>query len=74
MIHQPLISGGLSGQASDIEIHTKHLVRTKNDLHQFMVDKTRQPLEKIEKDMDRDYYMGANEAVEYGVVDKIIGV
>jgi ATP-dependent Clp protease, protease subunit len=74
MIHQPLISGGLSGQASDIEIHTKHLIRTKDDLHQFMADKTGQTVKKIEKDMDRDYYMGAQEALEYGIVDKIIGV
>jgi ATP-dependent Clp protease, protease subunit len=73
MIHQPLISGGLSGQASDIEIHTKHLVRTKNDLHQFMADRTGQTIKKIEKDMDRDYYMGAQEALEYEIVDKIIG-
>jgi ATP-dependent Clp protease, protease subunit len=74
MIHQPLISGGLSGQASDIEIHTKHLIRTKDDLHQFMADKTGQTIKKIEKDMDRDYYMSAQEALEYGIVDKIIGV
>jgi ATP-dependent Clp protease, protease subunit len=74
MIHQPLISGGLSGQASDIEIHTKHLIRTKDDLHQFMADKTGQTIKKIEKDMDRDYYMSAQEALDYGIVDKIIGV
>ena len=74
MIHQPLISGGLAGQASDIEIHSKHLIRTKDDLHQFMVDKTGQPLKKIEKDMDRDYYLSAKDSVEYGIVDKIIGV
>jgi ATP-dependent Clp protease protease subunit len=74
MIHQPLISGGLAGQASDIEIHSKHLIRTKNDLHQFMADKTGQPLKKIEKDMDRDYYISAEEALEYGIVDKIIGI
>jgi ATP-dependent Clp protease, protease subunit len=74
MIHQPLISGGLAGQASDIEIHSKHLIRTKDDLHQFMVDKTGQPLKKIEKDMDRDYYLSAQDAVEYGIVDKIIGI
>ncbi len=74
MIHQPLISGGLSGQASDIEIHTKQLIRTKNDLHQFMADKTGQSVKKIEKDMDRDYYLSAQESIEYGIVDKIIGI
>ena len=74
MIHQPLISGGLSGQASDIEIHTKHLIRTKDDLHNFMVEKTGQPLSKIEKDMDRDYYIGAQESLDYGIIDKIIGL
>ncbi|MEM1312096.1 MAG: ATP-dependent Clp protease proteolytic subunit [Patescibacteria group bacterium] len=74
MIHQPLISGGLAGQASDIEIHTKHLIRTKDNLHEFMSNKTGQTIKKIEKDMDRDYYMGAQESLEYGIVDKIIGV
>ena len=71
MIHQP--SGGSQGQASDIEIQAKHILRTKDLLHKFMADKTGQPLEKIEKDMDRDSFMDAKEAVVYGVVDKIIG-
>jgi ATP-dependent Clp protease protease subunit len=73
MIHQPLISGGLSGQASDIEIHTKHLLRTKDYLHKYMADRTGQPLQRLEKDMDRDYYMSSEEAMQYGIVDKIIG-
>jgi ATP-dependent Clp protease protease subunit len=71
MIHQP--SGGSQGQASDIEIQAKHILKTKDLLHKFMAEKTGQPLGKIEKDMDRDSFMDAKEAVEYGVVDKIIG-
>lgn len=71
MIHQP--SGGSQGQASDIEIQAKHILKTKDLLHRFMAEKTGQPLDKIEKDMDRDSFMDAKEAVEYGVVDKIIG-
>lgn len=70
MIHQPL--GGIEGQASDIEIRTKHILRTKDLLHEFMVKKTGQPLKKITKDMDRDYYMSAKEALDYGIVDKIL--
>lgn len=70
MIHQPL--GGAQGQASDIEITAKHIVRTKDLLHEFMVEKTGQPLKKIEKDMDRDYFMNAQEALDYGIVDKIL--
>lgn len=71
MIHQP--SGGSQGQASDIEIQAKHIIKTKDLLHKFMAEKTGQPIEKIEKDMDRDSFMDAKESVEYGVVDKIIG-
>jgi ATP-dependent Clp protease, protease subunit len=72
MIHQPL--GGAQGQASDIEITAKHIIRTKDLLHKFMSDKTGQPIKKLEKDMDRDYFMTAQEAVEYGIVDKILSV
>lgn len=71
MIHQPL--GGASGQASDIEITAKHIIKTKNLLHKFMAEKTGQPLSKVEKDMDRDFFMDAKASVEYGIVDKIIG-
>lgn len=71
MIHQPL--GGAQGQASDIAIQAQHILQTKNELHLFMADKTGQPLKKIEKDMDRDYFMGSAAAIEYGVVDKVIG-
>jgi len=71
MIHQP--SGGAQGMASDIEIQTKHILKTKELGHQFMAEKTGQPIEKIIKDMDRDTFLDAKEAVKYGIVDKIIG-
>ena len=72
MIHQPL--GGTRGQASDIEISAKHILRTKDLLHRFFADKTGQTLVKITKDMDRDYWMNAQEALKYGIVDKILEV
>jgi ATP-dependent Clp protease protease subunit len=70
MIHQPL--GGAQGQASDIAIQAEHILRTKDLLHKFMAEKTGQSIAKIEKDMDRDYFMNAEEAVKYGIVDKVI--
>lgn len=70
MIHQPL--GGAQGQASDIYITAKHIIKTKNNLNKILSENTGQPLEKIEKDVDRDYFMGAKEAMEYGLVDKVI--
>jgi ATP-dependent Clp protease protease subunit len=71
MIHQPL--GGSEGQASDMEITMKHMLRTKDLLHDFMVSKTGQKLAKITKDMDRDYWLTSKEALVYGIIDKIIG-
>lgn len=71
MIHQPL--GGAEGQASDISIRAKHILKTKDLGCKFMAAKTGQTLEKLEKDMDRDYYMDSKEALQYGIVDKIIG-
>ncbi len=70
MIHQPM--GGAEGQASDIEIRAKHILKTKDILHKYMADKTNQSEKKIAKDMDRDFWMDAEESVKYGVVDKII--
>ena len=70
MIHQP--SGGASGMASDIEIKAKHILKTKVLLHEFMSDKTGQTIKKLEKDMDRDTFLSAQEAVDYGIVDKIV--
>lgn len=71
MIHQPLI-GGLSGQASDVKIRADHLVRTKNKLNKLLSEMTGQPLEKIERDADRDFFMSADEAKEYGLVDHVM--
>jgi ATP-dependent Clp protease, protease subunit len=70
MIHQPM--GGTRGQASEIEIAAKHIMRTKDLLHKFMADKTGQTDAKITKDMDRDYWMTAKESLDYGIVDKIL--
>jgi ATP-dependent Clp protease, protease subunit len=72
MIHQPL--GGTRGQATEIEIAAKHIIRTKDILHKFMADKTGQTVKKLEKDMDRDYWLSAQEAVDYGIVDKILKI
>ena len=70
MIHQP--SGGFSGQASDIEIHAKEVLYLKRRLNEMMAAHTGQPLETIERDTDRDNFMGAEDAVEYGLVDKVL--
>ena len=71
MIHQPLL-GGLSGQASDIEIHAKELLKIKQKLNQLMAEHTGRPLSDLEKDTDRDNFMSADEAASYGLVDKVI--
>ncbi|NWF66630.1 MAG: ATP-dependent Clp endopeptidase proteolytic subunit ClpP [Campylobacterales bacterium] len=70
MIHQPL--GGAQGQATDIEIQTKEILRLKSLLNDILAEKTGQPLKKIAKDTDRDFFMGASEAVEYGLIDKVL--
>lgn len=70
MIHQPL--GGAEGQASDIAIRAEWLVKTKHKLIKMMSEKTGQPVSKIEKDVDRDYFMTAEEAKKYGIIDKIL--
>ncbi|WP_172195410.1 MULTISPECIES: ATP-dependent Clp endopeptidase proteolytic subunit ClpP [Saccharibacillus] len=70
MIHQPL--GGVSGQASDILIHTDWIIKTKRKLNNIYVDTTGQPLEKIERDTDRDFFMSAEEAKSYGLIDKVL--
>jgi ATP-dependent Clp protease protease subunit len=70
MIHQP--SGGFGGQASDIELHAKEILRLKAKLNEIMQKHTGQPLERIEKDTDRDYFMGAGEAKEYGLIDEVV--
>ena len=70
LIHQPM--GGAQGQASDIEIHAKEILKLRDRLNKILVKHTGQTIKKIEKDTDRDYYMSAEEAKEYGIVDEII--
>jgi ATP-dependent Clp protease protease subunit len=71
LIHQPLMHG-LGGQAVEIDIHAKDIMRMKGRLNQILANHTGQPLEKIDKDTDRDYILQANEAVDYGLVDQVI--
>jgi ATP-dependent Clp protease protease subunit len=71
MIHQ--VMGGAEGQASDIEIVAKHILKTKEKLNQILAKNTGKKVEQIEKDSDRDYYMSAEEAKKYGLIDDIIG-
>ncbi|MFM2120731.1 MAG: ATP-dependent Clp endopeptidase proteolytic subunit ClpP [Pseudomonadota bacterium] len=70
MIHQPL--GGAQGQATDIEIHAREILKTREQLNQILADRTGQPLPKIQNDTERDYFMSADEAAAYGLVDKVI--
>ena len=70
MVHQPM--GGFSGQASDIEIHAKEIIKIKRQLNEILVKHTKQPLERVEKDTDRDYFMSALEAKEYGLIDDVM--
>ena len=72
MIHQPLIAGGLSGQATDIKIHADHLVRTRAKMNRLLSEYTGQPLEKVELDTERDNFLSAQEAKEYGLIDEVI--
>jgi ATP-dependent Clp protease protease subunit len=69
MIHQ--LSGGYQGQASDIEIQAKEALRLKAKLNEILARHTKQPIERIEQDTDRDYYMGPGEAKEYGIIDDV---
>ena len=70
MIHQPL--GGMKGQASDIKIHADHILRTKDTLNRILAENTGKPLEVIERDTDRDNFMSAQAALEYGLIDRVI--
>lgn len=70
LIHQPW--GGVQGQAKDIEIVAKEIIRVKNKINEILSKHTGQPLEKIEKDTDRDYYMTSYEAKEYGIIDEVL--
>ncbi|MEN9912634.1 MAG: hypothetical protein RLY66_42 [Candidatus Parcubacteria bacterium] len=71
MIHQPL--GGAEGQASDIEISAKHIIKTRESLNKMLAKNTGQSLSKIEKDVDRDFFMDADEAKKYGIIDSVVG-
>ena len=70
MIHQPL--GGVQGQAEDIKIHAEWILKTREKLNRILSENTGQPLEIIEKDTDRDNFMGAEEAAAYGLIDKVV--
>ena len=70
MIHQPL--GGAQGQATDIELEAKEILRMKSMLNGLLAEHTGQPIEKIQKDTERDHYMSAQQAMEYGLIDKVI--
>ncbi len=73
LIHQPLIGGGgLTGQSTDIKIHSDHLFATREMLNKLLAENTGKPIEQIRQDTERDHYMTAEEAKEYGIVDKII--
>lgn len=70
LIHQPL--GGAQGQATDIQIHAEHIIRIKQKMNKILSERTGQPLEKVEMDTERDHFMTAEEAKEYGIIDEII--
>ena len=72
MIHQPLIMGQMSGSAVDIHIQAKELERMRQELNKILADASGQPIEKIAKDTDRDFFLTAQEAIEYGLADEII--
>ncbi|HZJ77081.1 MAG TPA: ATP-dependent Clp endopeptidase proteolytic subunit ClpP [Oscillospiraceae bacterium] len=70
MIHQPL--GGTRGQAEDVRIHAERILKTRDTINKILAERTGKPLETIQKDTDRDFFMGANEAKEYGIIDEVI--
>ncbi|MBH9553111.1 ATP-dependent Clp endopeptidase proteolytic subunit ClpP [Inhella sp. 4Y17] len=70
MIHQPL--GGAHGQATDIEIHAREILKTREQLNRILAERSGQALDKIQNDTERDYFMSANEAMEYGLIDQVV--
>lgn len=72
LIHQPLIMGQIYGQASDLEIHANEIIKTRNKINELLAEACKQPLEKVAKDTIRDYWMTAEEALEYGLIDRIV--
>jgi len=71
MIHQPHVSG-LGGQATDIEIHAREILKTREDINEILALHTKKPLEEVQVDTERDYWLGPDEAIEYGVLDSIL--
>jgi len=71
-MHQPLIQGGLGGQATDIDIHAREILHTRDVLNEIIEHHTGQTLERIKRDTDRDIYMSAGEALEYGIIDEVL--
>jgi ATP-dependent Clp protease protease subunit len=71
LIHQPLVHGSIQGQASDIEIHAKEILKTREKIAQLYQQETKQPIDRIQRDMERDYWMTAPEAQEYGLIHQI---
>src|SRR5437868_14757923 len=69
-IHQPLIQGGIGGQATDIDIHAREILHTRDVLNEIIHEHTGQPMDRIKHDTERDYYMSAAEAIEYGIIDE----
>jgi len=72
-MHQPLVGGqGMTGQASDLDIHAREIIRLKDELNKLIAAHTGQPLERIERDTDRDFFLSPEEAIEYGLIDGVI--
>ena len=70
LLHQPM--GGIGGQAADMEIHAREIIKIRRQLNEILVECTQQPLERIQRDTERDFFMGSESAVEYGIIDKLV--